>query len=65
MCVFGGAGFGRGDPQESWVNKIIMTTLMDTMGKVKKKKKGLLGVGMDTLHTHTLGIDNMKNRGTK
>ena len=39
MCVFGGAGFGRGDPQESWVNKIIMMTFMDTMGKVKKIKK--------------------------
>ena len=39
MCVFGGAGFGRGDLQESWVNKFIMMTLMDTVGKVKKKKK--------------------------
>ena len=39
MCVFGGAGFGRGDLQESWVNKFIMMTLMDTVGKVKKKKR--------------------------
>ena len=37
---------------------------MDIMGKVKKKKR-LLGVGMDALHTHTLGIDNMKSGGTK
>ena len=45
MCVFGGAGFGRGDPQESWVNKIIMMTFMDTMGKVKKKRKKTSGSG--------------------
>ena len=50
MCVFGGTGFGR-DLQESWVNEIIMTTLMDTMGKVIKKRTSGSGYGYIT-YTH-------------
>lgn len=40
MCIFGGAGLGRGDSQECSVSVIKVVTIRDNCGRSYKERSG-------------------------